>query len=217
MKENSRSSIRRNSFESEPPVRQNGHATYSPKLGWKSSPLCCAQRESPECCDGRTSHRGSLDLNSRSQKLIKVSECSRKEGPSKLSLSGSGDGGGCGCGFGNSSYDTLPKSFLRNNTNITDAKSYGTLPKNSFGGSGSGVNNFGSLTKVVSGRNLNAGIPGRESPVPPNLPPRNGLVVYRFRADGSQLSPVHRMQQKMNVEYKVGQNSFGIKYLVYIY
>lgn len=130
-----------------------------------------------------------------------------KGGPLKLSLLGSaccGDGDKCGCGFGNgSSYDSLPRSLIRSDPNAADAKSYGSLPKNCFSETDNESSQFGTLMKSISGRNVTAGIPGRETSAPSNLPPRNGLVVYRMCGDGNQRSPVHRMQQKMNSECKV--------------
>ncbi|KAK6620808.1 hypothetical protein RUM43_011104 [Polyplax serrata] len=204
--------FRRNSFEAEPIVRQNGHVTYSPKLSWKESPMSCGRTgQFTPGWDGRLSRRGGPEISLRVQKLVKVSEWPQKNGPLKLSLVGVGDGGDrCPCGLSKapSSYDSLPRSLMRGSSNSPEIKCYRTISKDCCNQVDKEISQFGTLTKPVSGRNLSAEIPGRDVSAVTNQQPmnnypvhtyRNGLVMYRMEG---QPSPEHRGQQKCNPEFR---------------
>lgn len=199
MKEPARVSFRRNSLDTQQSVRQNGHVPFSPKPSRKGASLCCTgPRASPDN-EVRPPPRSALsDPPIRPPKMTQVSDWPKKDGPLKLSLYNGGgrepsENGPC-CG-------TLPKPVARNNANLADL-SYGTLPRNSLNGVGVDVNHFGTLTKVMSARNVNAANTPRDSMTPPILPPRNGLVTFRVYSDTTQ-QPGLWSPHKLNSDNKV--------------
>lgn len=135
----------------------------------------------------------------RPPKVNQVSEWPKKDGSLKLSLY---NGVGYDGNDNNMCYGTLPKPILRNSCNANDV-SYGTLPKN-----GAGViehnNHYGTLTKnVVASRNVNAANTPRDSPTPPNYPPRNGLVTFKFCTDATSQQSPNWSPHKINPDNKV--------------